>query len=58
MQLCRFSNQGAQLVKDEDFFSCAENESNKNLTVPITVEDEVSFTNKYSLNATLTIQAL
>ena len=52
IQLCWFSNQGGQLVKNENFFSCTQSESNKDLTVPITIEDEVSFTNKYSLIAT------
>ena len=53
IQLCRFSNQGGQLVKNENFFSCTRGEPNKYITVPITVEDEVSFTNKYSLIATI-----
>ena len=53
IQLCRFSNQGGQLVKNENFFSCTQSKSNKDLTVPITIEDEVSFTNKYSLIATI-----
>ena len=53
IQLCQFSNQGGQLVKNENFFSCTESESNKDLTVPITIEDEVSFTKKYSLIATV-----
>ena len=53
IQLCWFSNQGGQLVKNENFLSCTRGESNKDLTVPITVEDEVSFTNKYSLIATI-----
>ena len=53
IQLCRFSNQGGQLVKNENFFSCIQSESNKDLTVPITIEDEVSFTNKYSLISTI-----
>ena len=53
IQLCRFSNQGGQLVKNENFFSCTQSESNKDLTVPITIEDEVSFSNKYSLIATI-----
>ena len=53
IQLCRFSNQGGQLVKNENFFICNQSESNKDLTVPITIEDEVSFTNKYSLIATI-----
>ena len=54
IQLCRFSNQGGQLVKNENFFSCTQSESNKDLTVPITIEDEVSLSNKYSLIATIT----
>ena len=54
IQLCSFSNQGGQLVKNENLFSCTRGESNKDLTVPITVEDEISFTNKYSLIATIT----
>ena len=53
IQLCRFSDQGGQLVKNENFFSCTQSESSKDLTVPITIEDEVSFTNKYSLIATI-----
>ena len=52
-QLCQFSNQGGQIIKDADFFSCTQSESNKHLLVPITVEDEVSFTNRYSLIATI-----
>ena len=53
IQLCRFSNQGGQLVKNENFLICTWSQSNKDLTVPRTVEDEVSFTNKYSLVATI-----
>ena len=53
IQLCRFSNQGGRLVKKENFFSCTPSESNKDLTVPISIEDDVSFTNKYSLVATI-----
>ena len=53
IQLCRFSNQGGQLVKNVNFFSCTWGEPNKDLTVPITVEDKVSFTDKYSLIATI-----
>ena len=53
IQLCRFSNQGGQLIKNENFLRCTRGESNKDLTVPITEEDEVSFTNKYSLIATI-----
>ena len=36
-------------LKNENFFSCTQSESNKDLTVPITIEDEVSFINKQSL---------
>ena len=39
IQLCRFSNQGGQLLKDKNFFSCTQSESNKHLLLPITVED-------------------
>ena len=53
IQLFRFSNQGGQLVKNENFFNCSESEWNKDLAIPITMEDEVSFTNKYSLIATI-----
>ena len=53
IQLCRFSNQGGQLIKDANFFSCTQSESNKHLLVPIIGEDEVSFTNKYSLISTI-----
>ena len=48
-----FSYQGAQIVKNENFFSCTQSESNKDLTVPKTIYDEVSFTNKYSLIVTI-----
>ena len=41
IQLCLFSNQGRQLVKNENFFSCAQSESNKDLAVPITIEDKI-----------------
>ena len=40
-------------MKDANFFSCTQSESNKHLLVPITVDDEVSFTNLYSLIATI-----
>ena len=53
IQLCWFSNQGGQLIKDANFFICTQSESNKNLVVPITVEDEVSFINKYFLIANI-----
>ena len=41
-QLCRFSNQGGQLVKDEILVSCTQSQVGQYLTVPITNEDEVS----------------
>ena len=53
IKFCRFPNQGGQLVKNENFFSCTQSKSNKDLAFPITIEDEVSFTNKYSLIATI-----
>ena len=53
IQLCRFSNQGSQLVKDETLVSCTQSQLGQYLTVPITIEDEVSFINKYSLIATI-----
>ena len=53
IQLCRFSNQGGQLVKDETFVSCTQSQVGQYLTVPINIEDEVSFINKYSLIATI-----
>ena len=53
IQLCRFSNQGGQLVKDETLVSCTQSQFGQYLTVPITIEDEVSSINKYSLIATI-----
>ena len=53
VQLCRFSNQGGQLVKDETLVSCTQSQPGQYLSVPITVEDEISFMNKYSLIATI-----
>ena len=53
IHLCWFSNHGGQVVKNENFFSFTQSESNKEHTVPITIEDKVSFTNKYSLIATI-----
>ena len=53
IQLFRFSNQGGQLIKDANFFNCTQSRSNKHLVVPIIVEDEVSFTKKYSLIVTI-----
>ena len=45
-QICRFSNLGGQLVKDETLVSCTQSQVGRYLTVPITIEDEVSFINK------------
>ena len=53
IQLCRFSNQGGQLVKDETLVSCTQSQVGQYLTVPITIEDEVSLINKYFLIATI-----
>ena len=53
IQFGQFSNQGVSLSKDANFFSCTESEWNKHIEVPITVEDEVSFTNNYSVIATV-----
>ena len=53
IQLCRFSNQGGQLVKDETLGSCIQSQLGQYLTVPIAIEDEISFRNKQSLIATV-----
>ena len=53
IHLCHFSNLGGQLVKDETLVSCTQSQVGQYLTVPITIEDEVSFVNKYSLIATI-----
>ena len=53
IQLCCFSNQGGQLVRDETLVSCTQIQVSQYFTVPITIEDEVSFVNKYSLIATI-----
>ena len=53
LQLGRFSNQGGQLVKDETLVNCYQSQSGQYLRVPIIIEDEVSFINKYSLIATI-----
>ena len=53
IQLCRFSNQNGQLVKDETVVSCTQTcQLGQYLTVPITIDNEVSFMNEYSLIAT------
>ena len=41
------------LVKDETLISCTQSQLGQYLTVPITIEDEVSLINKYSLIATI-----
>ena len=46
IQLYRFSNLAGQLVKDETLVSCTQSQVGRYLTVPITIEDEVSFINK------------
>ena len=53
IQICRFSNQGGELVKDETLVSSTQSQSGQYLIAPITNEDEVSFINKYSLIATI-----
>ena len=50
IQLCRFSNRGSQVVKDETLVSCTQSQY---LAIPVTIEDEVSFINKYSLIVTI-----
>ena len=42
IQLCWFSNQDGRLVKFENFFSCTQIRSNKDLTVPIAIEEEIA----------------
>ena len=44
---------GGQLVKVETLVSCTQSQLGQYLTVPITIEDEVSFINNYSLIATI-----
>ena len=44
---------GGQLVKVETLVSCTQSQLGQYLTVPITIDDEVSFINKYSLIATI-----
>ena len=41
IQLCQLFNKGGQLIKDANFFSFTQGKSNKDLAVPITVEDEL-----------------
>ena len=51
IQLCHFSNQGGQLVKDESLVSCTQSQPGQYLTVPITIVDEILFMNSYCLIA-------
>ena len=53
IQLICFLYEGGQLVKDETLVSCTQSQMGQYLTVPITIEDEVSFKNRYSLIATI-----
>ena len=53
IQLCGFSYRGGKLVKDETLVSCTQSQLGQYLTVPITIEDEISFINKLSLIATI-----
>ena len=50
VQLTRFSILDNRAIKDEQIFDCFPNSV---LKVPITIDDEVSFSNKYSLVATI-----
>ena len=58
IHLCWFSNQGGQLVKNENFFSCTQGESNKDLTVPITGGRSFFYRHVFFDFQYLTIQAL
>ena len=44
---------GGQLVKVETLVSCTQSQLGQHVTVPITIEDEVSLINNYSLIATI-----
>ena len=50
IQLSRFSNSHSRLLKDQQVFHCS---PELELKVPINVEDEVSFSSKYSLVASI-----
>ena len=50
IQLSRFSTSHSRLLKDQQVFNCF---PELELKVPITVEDEVSFSSKYSLVASI-----
>ena len=53
IQLCCFSYRGGQLVGDKTLVSCTQSQPGQYLKVPITIDDEVLFMNKYSLIATI-----
>ena len=50
IQLSRFSTSFSGLIKDQQVFNCS---PELDLKVPITLEDEVSFSTKYSLIASI-----
>ena len=50
IQLSRFSTSYSGLIKDQQVFNCS---PDLDLKVPITVGDEVSFSTKYSLMASI-----
>ena len=50
IQLSRFSTSHSRLIKDQQVFNCS---PELELKVPITVEDEVSFSSRYSLVASI-----
>ena len=50
IQLSRFSTSYSELINDQQVFNCS---PELDLKVPITVEDEVSFSTKYSLMASI-----
>ena len=53
IQVLCFSNKGGQLVKEKTLVSCTQIQPGQYLTAPITIEDEISFMNKYSLITTI-----
>ena len=48
-----FSNHDGQLVKNKTLVSSTQSQPGQHLTVPITIEGEISFMNKYSITATI-----
>ena len=53
IQLRRFYNQGPTLLKNEDMFNCTLSEPNRDLSVAVTSDSEISVNNSYSLTATI-----